>query len=143
MLRLNQNLINLSKQEEVKKKQLEAIEKQRETEMLALKAIEEQKEAEKLANENWLKARMDNFKRQFVNLFARLTYKFTAELSENGEFIEMFTQGKELFAKYGKDASGVNFKPEEVLKPAVSKAEDVAYASQVQAIYNLMESTFK
>ncbi len=143
MLRLNQNLVNLTNQSDTKKKQIELLLKQAEVEQAALSAIEEKQEAEKALNDNWLKTRVENFKRQFTNLFNRTQYRFTAEVSECGGFIECFTQGKELFARYGKDASGVKFKPEEILKPAVSKMEDIAYASQVQGIYNLLEASFK
>ena len=142
MLRLNQNLINLSKQEEVKKQQIEAILKQAEQEQELLKAIEDKKQAEKLADENWLKARLENFKRQFAAYFNRTQYKFTADVSEDGEFIETFTQGKVLIGKYGKDANG-RFKPIELTISGINKQEDLDYSSMKPQIYALLESTFK
>jgi len=143
MLRFNQKLITLEQQERQKKESVELLKKQMEAQMQELQEIEDKADAERLQDENWLKTKWSVFEKQFAGLFNGTRYKFTAHLSENSKFIETKNQGGEIMGRYGKDASGLKFKPLEVTIPAISKQEDLDYSLRKQQIYNLMENTFK
>lgn len=142
MLRLNQNLINAKRQAEIQEGKIETLRKQMEAELLALETVSNKVEQEQALNQDWLKGRLENFKKQFAVYFNRTQYKFTADVSKDGEYIETFTQGKVLIGRYGKDANG-RFKPIELTVSGINKQEDLDYSSMKPQIYALLESTFK
>ncbi len=127
MLTFNQNLINLTQQEEAKRKEYEAIQ-------------ERLKEERKKVHDT-LAAKEQALIIQVNNLYRNEIHKFTAKLSEDMENVEIYSQSKKLVGLYTKKNN--QFSPLELTIIGFEKQEDIILGRTKQQLYTIMENLFR
>lgn len=127
MLRINQSLINLREQEEKLKKQLDdAIKKRRE-----IQEIEDK----------WLNECETKLINQINTLFLREQYKFKAKLSDDKEFIEVYSTSNQKVGVYAKVNGEI--RPVGLVSSCANEVEDVIFGRYKQQMYNIFKSVFR
>ena len=135
MLILNSELISLREQQKDLQNKLNELKE------LFEKTAQRRAEIEKKYDET-LEQKEQILARQVSQLYQGQPYRFSARLSEDKEYIELFNQSGNKVGIFTKDSKG-HFKPIGTIMSPVDKQEDLTLARTKIQLYQIFENTFK
>ena len=137
----NQELAGLNIKLKASDDRIQALQKQIAMIQEADKDAIAQRRAIKEANKKILMQKEHQLITEINEIYVRQPYKFKANLSEDQEVIELYSQENKLVRKYVKQ--GASFAPLEINIINMNKNADIVLANTTNSLYAIMEKIFK
>ena len=128
MLIFNSDLITLRQQEEAERRKLAEIEAKRKTVEDKYRENIEEKEQQLI--------------KQVANLYANQNIKFSARLSEDFEFVEVYSPSSKIVAQFTKLQTG-QIRPIGQINSCENKQEDLILSRTKVQLYSIIENIFR